>query len=181
MRLLFLTDSFRPSRSACANRACVLVDAMRNAGVNVQVLASSDSLLGAPEGYKKPDYVTFFETFPLQEKTLVNSLKNNFGGQRASIKAAEGMGAFDVVVCTTPPLLLTTSAIKIAKRKGAKLVLDVRDVWPDVAYETYGDESIAVTNPSFELYLLLHKDGTYERIVKPQHEEILEDMTDENR
>ena len=45
------------------------------------------------------------------------------------------MGAFDVVVCTTPPLLLTTSAIKIAKRKGAKLVLDVRDVWPDVAYE----------------------------------------------
>lgn len=135
MRLLFLTDSFRPSRSACANRACVLVDAMRNAGVNVQVLASSDSLLGAPESYKKPDYVTFFETFPLQEKTLVNRLKNNFGGQRASVKATEGMGAFDVVVCTTPPLLLTTSAIKIAKRKGAKLVLDVRDVWPDVAYE----------------------------------------------
>lgn len=135
MRLLFLTDSFRPSRSACANRACVLVDAMRNVGINVQVLASSDSLLGAPESYKKPDYVTFFETFPLQEKTLVNRLKNNFGGQRASVKAAEGMGAFDVVVCTTPPLLLTTSAIKIAKRKGAKLVLDVRDVWPDVAYE----------------------------------------------
>ena len=135
MRLLFLTDSFRPSRSACANRACVLVDAMRNVGVNVQVLASSDSLLGAPESYKKPDYVTFFETFPLQEKTLVNRLKNNFGGQRASVKAAEGMGSFDVVVCTTPPLLLTTSAIKIAKRKGAKLVLDVRDVWPDVAYE----------------------------------------------
>lgn len=135
MRLLFLTDSFRPSRSACANRACVLVDAMREAGIDVQVLASSDSLLNSSEGYAKPDYVTFFETFPLQEKTLVNRLRNNFGGQRASAKAAEGMGDFDVVVCTTPPLLLTTSAIKIAKRKGAKLVLDVRDVWPDVAYE----------------------------------------------
>lgn len=135
MRLLFLTDSFRPSRSACANRACVLVDAMREAGIDVQVLASSDSLLSSSEGYAKPDYVTFFETFPLQEKTLVNRLRNNFGGQRASVKAAEGMGDFDVVVCTTPPLLLTTSAIKIAKRKGAKLVLDVRDVWPDVAYE----------------------------------------------
>lgn len=65
----------------------------------------------------------------------MNRLRNNFGGQRASVKAAEGMGDFDVVVCTTPPLLLTTSAIKIAERKGAKLVLDVRDVWPDVAYE----------------------------------------------
>lgn len=135
MRLLFLTDSYRPSRSACANRASVLVGAMRDAGIDVEVLASSDSLFGAPEGYEKPDYVTFFETFPLQEKTLVNRLKNNFGGQRASVKAAEGMGGFDAVVCTTPPLLLTTSAIKIAKRKHARLVLDVRDVWPDVAYE----------------------------------------------
>lgn len=135
MRLLFLTDSYRPSRSACANRACVLVEAMREAGIDVEVLASSDSLLGAPEDYAKPDHVTFFKTFPLKEKTLVNRLRNNFGGQRASIEVAEGMGGFDVVVCTTPPLLLTTSAIKIAKRKHAGLVLDVRDVWPDVAYE----------------------------------------------
>lgn len=51
---------------------------------------------------------------------------------------------------------------------------DVRRYREDLfAFKAYGDESIAVTNPSFELYLLLHKDGTYERIVKPQHEEIL--------
>lgn len=135
MRLLFLTDSYRPSRSACANRVSVLVQAMLDAGIDVQVLSSSDSLLGAPEKYEKPDFVTFFETFPLQEKTLVNRLKNNFGGQRESIKVAAGMGDFDVVLCTTPPLLLTTSAISIAKKKNAKLVLDVRDIWPDVAIE----------------------------------------------
>lgn len=135
MRLLFLTDSYRPSRSACANRVSVLVQAMLDAGIDVQVLSSSDSLLGAPENYEKPDFVTFFETFPLQEKTLVNRLKNNFGGQRESIKVAAGMGDFDVVLCTTPPLLLTTSAISIAKKKNAKLVLDVRDIWPDVAIE----------------------------------------------
>lgn len=135
MRLLFLTDSYRPSRSACANRVSVLVQAMLDVGIDVQVLSSSDSLLGAPENYEKPDYVTFFETFPLQEKTLVNRLKNNFGGQRESIKVAAGMGDFDVVLCTTPPLLLTTSAISIAKKKNAKLVLDVRDIWPDVAIE----------------------------------------------
>lgn len=135
MRLLFLTDSYRPSRSACANRVSVLVQAMLDAGIDVQVLSSSDSLFDAPENYEKPDYVTFFETFPLQEKTLVNRLKNNFGGQRESIKVAAGMGDFDVVLCTTPPLLLTTSAISIAKMKNAKLVLDVRDIWPDVAVE----------------------------------------------
>lgn len=135
MRILYLTDSFRPARSACANRTVVLVEALRNAGNDVQVLASSDSLLGAPSDYEKPDYVTFFETYPLRDKTLMNRLKNNFGGRRASIKAANCMGDFDVVVCTTPPLLLLTSAMAIARQKHAKLVWDVRDVWPDVAYE----------------------------------------------
>lgn len=120
MRLLFLTDSYRPSRSACANRASVLVQVMLEAGIDVQVLCSSDSLLGAPDNYVKPDYVTFFETFPLQEKTLINRLKNNFGGQRESIKVAAKMGNFDVVLCTTPPLLLTTSAISIAKKEERK-------------------------------------------------------------
>lgn len=66
---------------------------------------------------------------------MINRLKNNFGGQRESIKVASSMGSFDIVLCTTPPLLLTTSAISIAKKKRAKLILDVRDIWPDVAFE----------------------------------------------
>lgn len=135
MRVLYLTDSYRPARSACANRAVVLVEALRSAGHDVQVLASSDSLIGVPANYEQPDYVTFFETFPLKEKTLANRLKNNFGGCRASVRAAYGMGAFDVVVCTTPPLLLIASAMRIARARRAKLVWDIRDVWPDVAYE----------------------------------------------
>lgn len=135
MRILYLTDSYRPSRSACANRTVVLAEALRNAGHDVQVLASSDSLIDAPKDYQSPGYVTYFETFPLKEKTLVNRLRNNFGGQRASIETSRSLGDFDVVICTTPPLLLTTAAMKIAREKKAKLVLDVRDIWPDVAYE----------------------------------------------
>ncbi|WP_417047328.1 glycosyltransferase family 4 protein [Enorma massiliensis] len=135
MRILYLADTYRPARTACANRTAVLVGALRDAGHDVSVLASTDSLIGAPEGYELPAGVTYFETFPLVEKTLVNRFRNNFGGAREAVKAADGLGDFDVVVCTTPPLLLTSSAVKIARRKRAKLVVDVRDVWPDVAYE----------------------------------------------
>lgn len=135
MRILYLADTYRPARTACANRTAVLVAALSETGHDVVVLASTDSLIGAPEGYEPPAGVTYFETFPLVEKTLVNRLRNNFGGAREAVKAADGLGDFDVVVCTTPPLLLTSSAVKIAKRKRAKLVVDVRDVWPDVAYE----------------------------------------------
>ncbi len=135
MRVLYLTDTYRPARTACANRAAVLVDSLRDAGHDVQVLASTDSLIGAPEGYGPPGYVTFFETFPLVDKTLVNRLRNNFGGAHEAVKGADRLGDFDAVVCTTPPLLLTSSAVRIARRKRARLVLDVRDIWPDVAYE----------------------------------------------
>lgn len=135
MKALFLTDSYRPSRSACANRVSVLVEKMMDAGIDVHVLASSDSLLHAPNNYATPDHVTFFETFSLQKKSTINRLRNNLGGCRASIKIAENLGDFDVVICTSPPLLLTLSAVSIAKKKQAKLVLDIRDIWPDVAYE----------------------------------------------
>ena len=135
MRILYIADTFRPARTACANRTAVLVDALRDAGHDVRVLASTDSLIGAPEGCELPDHVTFFETFPLVDKTLVNRLRNNFGGAHEAVRAAEGLGEFDAVVCTTPPLLLTSSAVKIARKKRAHLVLDVRDIWPDVAFE----------------------------------------------
>ena len=99
MRVLYLADTYRPARTACANRTAVLVEALQDAGHDVRVLASTDSLIGVPEGYEISECVTLFDTFPLVDKTLVNRLRNNF------------------------------------KRKRARLVLDVRDIWPDVAYE----------------------------------------------
>ncbi len=135
MRILYIADTFRPARTACANRTAVLVEALRNVGHDVRVLASTDSLIGAPEGFEPPEHVTYFETFPLVDKTLVNRLRNNFGGAHEAVKTANGLGDFDAVVCSTPPLLLTSSAVRIARRKRARLVLDVRDIWPDVAYE----------------------------------------------
>lgn len=135
MRVLYLADSYRPSHSACANRSAVLVGALRDAGHDVEVLTSSDSFAGTPDGCAVPEDVTVFKTFPLERKTLVNRIRNNFGGCFESARVADGMGSFDVVVCTTPPLLLTASAVRIARRKRTRLVLDVRDIWPDVAYE----------------------------------------------
>lgn len=135
MRILYLADTYRPARTACANRTSVLVNALRDAGHDVRVLASTDSLIDVSEDFKSLEGVTYFETFPLVNKTLVNRLRNNLGGACEAVRAADRLGNFDVIVCTTPPLLLTSSAVKIAKRKRAKLVLDVRDIWPDIAYE----------------------------------------------
>nr|WP_304425671.1 glycosyltransferase family 4 protein [uncultured Adlercreutzia sp.] len=113
----------------------MLVEAMRDAGIDVQVLASQDSLATSPDSYAKPDYVTFFPTYPLLSKTALNRIRNNLASCLSAIRSARSLGAFDVVLCSSPPLLLTLAAMSIASKLKAKLVLDIRDIWPDVAYE----------------------------------------------
>ena len=82
-----------------------MVDAMRNAGIDTVVLASSDSLLGGLDSHRAPSYVRYFRTVPLDKKTMVTRMRNNFSGASASIGAARKLGDFDLVICTTPPLL----------------------------------------------------------------------------
>lgn len=136
MRILFIADTYRPARTACANRTFVLAEALQEAGHDVQVLASTDSFIDAPALSAPLANATYFSTFPLaNKKTLATRLRNNVDGLMKSQKAAKALGEFDVIVCATPPLLLTSAAVSIAKSKKAKLVLDIRDIWPDVAYE----------------------------------------------
>ncbi|WP_350454600.1 glycosyltransferase family 4 protein [Slackia heliotrinireducens] len=135
MRILIITDAYYPSRAACAVRMKVIAEVLRTFGHDVQVLACDTSLVSAPIGYQWPDYVHFFHVAEMGEKTVVNRLRNNLSGSMGAVKAANELGDFDAVFVTSPPLLMTRAAAKIAKRKNARLIFDVRDIWPDVAYE----------------------------------------------
>jgi glycosyltransferase involved in cell wall biosynthesis len=42
-------------------------------------------------------------------------------------------GSFDIVISSSPPLFVGIAACDIAKRHNAKLLFDIRDVWPDIA------------------------------------------------
>lgn len=134
MRILILTDSYYPSRTACAVRMKVMVERLRELGDEVHVLASDTSLEGKT-GYVAPDYVHFFPVVVMGKKTVINRLKNNLSGSRGAVKAAKRLGAFDIVIVSSPPLLMASAAMRIAHMKNAKLVFDVRDIWPDVGYE----------------------------------------------
>ena len=135
MRILLITDAFNPSRAACAVRMKVIAEKLRDNGQTVQVLASDTSLATASDDYDKPDYVHFFHVAEMGEKTIINRLRNNLSGAMGAVKAANDLGFFDAVLVTSPPLMMTQAAWKVAKRNNARLILDVRDIWPDVAYE----------------------------------------------
>jgi colanic acid biosynthesis glycosyl transferase WcaI len=50
-----------------------------------------------------------------------------------SLMASAGIGAVDVVICVSPPLQLGVTAWLIARSRGARLVLHLQDLVPDVA------------------------------------------------
>lgn len=77
-------------------------------------------------------------TIPLKKKTTLNRLMNQCFFGVSSVMQGWKIKNADVVITTSPPALISPFGWIIAKRLRAKLVYDVRDIWPDVAWEMEG-------------------------------------------
>lgn len=94
-------------------------------------------IIMAPEtvNAKLEEGVIYCKTPPLKKKTSFYRLINGIGFATQSIKEAKKIGKIDFVLTTCPPPLINIAGWYIARRKHAKLIYDVRDIWPDVAVE----------------------------------------------
>lgn len=59
-------------------------------------------------------------------------IANHWGTARAFGRLAEAEGRPDVVLCSLPTLELSVAATAYGRRHGVPVLLDVRDLWPDV-------------------------------------------------
>lgn len=134
-RVLIVCEHFPPALDACAKRMGVMADELRSRGYDVHVLASETSFDNARDYDELPEWVHFYPAFRMGKKTVINRLRNNLSEKNGSLRIAATLGRFDVVVVTSPPLLLALSGITIARKAHARLVFDVRDIWPEVAYQ----------------------------------------------
>lgn len=143
-RVLLVCEHFPPALDACAKRMGVMAKELRSRGYDVHVLASETSFDNARDFDKLPGWVHFYPAFRMGKKTVINRLRNNLSEKNGSLRIAATLGRFDVVVVTSPPLLLALSGITIARKAHARLVFDVRDIWPEVAYQmgSFGKSSI---------------------------------------
>lgn len=130
-----------PKGSACANRMRVFYEVFKSKGHNVKVLTPED--MGVSDGIDSED-VFVCKTYKMKKKTATSRLKNNLSFAINSIRASRIIGDIDIVITTSPPPLISLSGWWIAKRKKAKLVYDVRDIWPDVAIEmgSFSEKSV---------------------------------------
>ncbi len=72
---------------------------------------------------------------PLKKKTSLYRFLNSVSYGITSVFASLKAGPTDVVLTTSPPPLISMFGWLIAKMKRAALIYDVRDIWPDVAWE----------------------------------------------
>jgi glycosyltransferase involved in cell wall biosynthesis len=158
MRILFVTQIFPPEMGALPNRLYPMARQLVAGGHEVLVATGMPNY---PRGVVFPDYrgkrslrekvngVTIFRrvyyTAP-RNQSKTSQLRNYLSFVPAVLRAGLRAGKVDIVFVTSPPLFSVIPAILLARLRGAKLVLDVRDLWPDelITYGGFREGSLPV-------------------------------------
>ena len=113
----------------CTKRVRAFKEALRQRGFEVVIMAP------AIKRIEKDAEVTYCFTVPLRKKNVFYRLANGLSFAVSSVCSLRKAGKIDIVLTTAPPALISMAGWVMAKIKHARLVYDVRDIWPDVALE----------------------------------------------
>ena len=145
MKLLILTQYFPPEVGAPQNRLFELAIRLQKSGVDITVLTAMPNYpqMEIYEAYKNKKYVDGemeglkihrSSIYVSKSKAIVNRLRNYFSFVISSARIGnKQLGDFDFLLCESPPLFLGYTAMFLAKRKKAKLIFNVSDLWPESA------------------------------------------------
>ncbi|MFN8114694.1 MAG: glycosyltransferase family 4 protein [Bacteroidia bacterium] len=145
MKLLILTQYFPPEVGAPQNRLFELAVRLKRIGVDVSVLTAMPNYpqMKIYDGYEGKDYLyEEIEGIPVhrasiylpKSKSIIQRLLNYFSFVYFSAKVGKSkIGDVDVIMCESPPLFLGYSALYLKRKKKAKLIFNVSDLWPESA------------------------------------------------
>jgi glycosyltransferase involved in cell wall biosynthesis len=145
MKLLILTQYFPPEVGAPQNRLFELAVRLKKLGIEVSVLTAMPNYpqMKIYDGYEGKDYVyEEIEGIPVhrasiylpKSKSIVQRLLNYFSFVYSSARVGKNkVGDVDVIMCESPPLFLGYSALYLKRKKKAKLIFNVSDLWPESA------------------------------------------------
>ena len=145
MKLLILTQYFPPEVGAPQNRLFELAVRLKKLGVDVSVLTAMPNYpqMKIYAGYEGKNYIyEEIEGIPVhrasiflpKSKSIIQRLLNYFSFVYSSAKVGNSkIGDIDVIMCESPPLFLGYSALYLKRKKNAKLVFNVSDLWPESA------------------------------------------------
>ncbi|MCA0429227.1 MAG: glycosyltransferase family 4 protein [Bacteroidetes bacterium] len=159
MKFLILTQYFPPEVGAPQNRLFELALRLIKLNVEVTILTAMPNYpqMEIYEEYKSKTYlyeekeglkIHRSSIFVSKNKSIVNRLRNYFSFVFSSILTSKKLeNNYDFLMCESPPLFLGYSALYLARKKSAKLIFNVSDLWPESA------EKLGVVTNSFLLKL----------------------------
>ena len=144
MRVAVISQFYPPEPLAAANRISAMARALADAGDEVRVYTGMPSFPDGviPEAYRGRRHVVESDGRVVVERVwtyasaasplnrILNWLSVAAGIARRIVAVRE---RFDVIVVSSPPITLALPAFAAATAHGAPLVVDIRDVFPDVA------------------------------------------------
>lgn len=145
LKLLILTQYFPPEVGAPQNRLFELAVRLKKLGVDVSVLTAMPNYpqMKIYEGYEGKNYMyEEIEGIPVhrasiylpKSKSIIQRLLNYFSFVYSSARVGKNkIGDIDVIMCESPPLFLGYSALYLKRKKNAKLIFNVSDLWPESA------------------------------------------------
>lgn len=145
MKLLILTQYFPPEVGAPQNRLFELAIRLKEAGVDVTVLTAMPNYpkMEIFEGYKDKKYlyeeiqglkIHRSSIYVSKSRSIKSRLLNYFSFVHSSRSCGVNkIGDVDIIFCESPPLFLGYTALYLKRKKKARLVFNVSDLWPESA------------------------------------------------
>ena len=146
MKILFLTQYFPPEVGAPQNRLFELAILLQKKGIDITILTAMPNYpsMKIHEEYVDKKYiyeeieglkVHRSSIYVSKSKSILKRLINYFSfvwsSYRIGIKKTEKH--YDYILCESPPSFLGISAVRLCKKKKAKLIFNVSDLWPESA------------------------------------------------
>lgn len=157
MRILVITQIYLPEMGALSNRLYPIVKRLSAAGHRVSIATGMPNYPAGRvfDGYRRKLFKrektehcdilrTAYITVP-RNKSKLTQLLSYISFLPAAFTSGLLAGRADIVMITSPPIFPVIPAIFLARLRGARLVLDVRDLWSDelATYSEMAQESLA--------------------------------------
>ena len=146
MKLLIVTQYFPPEIGAPQNRLFELAIRLKKEGIDITVLTAMPNypqmeihkeFVGKKYCYNEMDGLKVHRSsiYITKSKSISKRLLNYFSFVWSSYKIGKKKldKNYDIVLCESPPLFLGFSAYRLAKKKKAKFIFNVSDLWPESA------------------------------------------------
>jgi len=145
LKFLILTQYFLPETGAPPNRLFQLAKRLQQKGAEVTILTAMPNYpqMRIYDGYRGKFYtheiigglsVHRSWIYTGTSKAILFRLINYFSFVKTSfLIGALKLRKQDFILCESPPLFLGISAYLLAKMKGARLIFNVSDLWPESA------------------------------------------------